>query len=604
MSIFDLSQDENRQKLTAGMLDPFSYEPEDPGVFKGASYGIGMGLARGGARTFQTVGILGGVPQMAQDAIFGTDTTDRYFSMVDRYGTSAVDYWTPRPSDVGKIGQIGGGLAEIAAPLAVTGGNPAALIANQQTGTSVDLVREGVDANTAVVAGTASGVGAALGFKVAGYGSNIWQRMASGAAGNVAVGAGTTKAERTILEKAGYGEIAKNFDSLDPTARAADVIIGAAFGAIQPAGGRPPAAVIDAALAARNTEAFLASQPGRPKNAASDIASQQALAAAFKALNEGAPVDVAPIVKGASWDLSPKAEMLESRWNARGIRNNNPGNIELSKTSWQGAVQGVDPRFVTFDTPEAGIRALGKNLLTYQDKYGLNTVEGIVNRWAPPGENNTGAYVQSVAQAVGVDPKTPLNLRDPATLQNITGAIIQHENGGNPYRPEQIKAGVDSAITGKEIPKAWTGDQEIALNAKLKEAQDLTKQAADAPQDNALMAKADEAANAAEDMRLLKETSSATDSAIPSEPGAGEPQISRPTENAQVQPESAGATAPTPEMQAAQRTVELNPDMRVTLEDGRTLTAREAHEESQADIEQATKDAGAFQAAISCLMGG
>ncbi len=49
----------------------------------------------------------------------------------------------------------------------------------------------------------------------------------------------------------------------------------------------------------------------------------------------------------------------------RGIRNNNPGNIRIGKTRWQGQkpVQS-DGSFVEFETPAAGLRALMKVLLT------------------------------------------------------------------------------------------------------------------------------------------------------------------------------------------------------------------------------------------------
>ncbi|UZT50085.1 internal (core) protein [Enterobacter phage 01_vB_Eclo_IJM] len=47
----------------------------------------------------------------------------------------------------------------------------------------------------------------------------------------------------------------------------------------------------------------------------------------------------------------------------RGIRNNNIGNIRVSKDQWEGAT-GDDGSFVTFDTPDSGVRALAKNLMS------------------------------------------------------------------------------------------------------------------------------------------------------------------------------------------------------------------------------------------------
>ena len=141
---------------------------------------------------------------------------------------------------------------------------------------------------------------------------------------------------------------------------------------------------------------------------------------------------------------------------ARGIRNNNPGNIVKSGIQWSGQVQGNDSRFVSFRTPQAGIAALGKNLIAYQTKHGLSTVRGIIGRWAPPNENNTGAYVNKVAKEMGVDADARLNLRDPATLQALTVAIIRHENGGNPYSKEVVSGGVAAALGRAALPATAT----------------------------------------------------------------------------------------------------------------------------------------------------
>ncbi|MSH34709.1 hypothetical protein GKF49_25355, partial [Escherichia coli] len=69
----------------------------------------------------------------------------------------------------------------------------------------------------------------------------------------------------------------------------------------------------------------------------------------------------------------------DSSERARGIRNNNPGNLEYSKTNpWVGQT-GDDGRFAKFETPEHGIRALGRNLMSYQ-RQGIDTVSEIINR--------------------------------------------------------------------------------------------------------------------------------------------------------------------------------------------------------------------------------
>ena len=79
----------------------------------------------------------------------------------------------------------------------------------------------------------------------------------------------------------------------------------------------------------------------------------------------------------------------------RGIRNNNPGNIKKNKIEWDGLVseeEQKDNTFFIFKSPEFGIRALTKILITYRKTHDLYNIWGITNRYAPPFENNTEAY--------------------------------------------------------------------------------------------------------------------------------------------------------------------------------------------------------------------
>ncbi|EEG8105013.1 hypothetical protein ODB14_004004 [Salmonella enterica] len=145
---------------------------------------------------------------------------------------------------------------------------------------------------------------------------------------------------------------------------------------------------------------------------------------------------------------------------ARGLRNNNPGNIEASQSNpWEGQI-GSDGRFATFATPEHGIRALGKNLLSYQ-RQGYDTVSEIVNRWAPAKDgNNTDAYIQALCGALGVGAYDPLDVSNPKTLAALCAGIVKHENGSVPYSDEQLDIGVSAALglTNLESPKRYTGN--------------------------------------------------------------------------------------------------------------------------------------------------
>lgn len=146
----------------------------------------------------------------------------------------------------------------------------------------------------------------------------------------------------------------------------------------------------------------------------------------------------------------------------RGIRNNNPTNIEASDwTRGQPGFAGDDGRFAKFATYEDGVRA-GETLVRNYIRSGINTVEEIVNRWAPASENGqaTANYVQYVAQRLGVDPKTVVTGDlAPAIIQ----AKIEFENGirpgsgggGRPVKVGSPKAKIEEtrSIGGKVLVK-------------------------------------------------------------------------------------------------------------------------------------------------------
>lgn len=114
-----------------------------------------------------------------------------------------------------------------------------------------------------------------------------------------------------------------------------------------------------------------------------------------------------------------------------GLRNNNPGNLRR----WQGAE--TSGGFAKFATPEEGLSAMAANLAAYARK-GFNTVEAIINRWAPPQENDTGAYVKAVAARLKVGAGDKLDMTDPAVIEALMDAIVKHENGYNPFSSQQL----------------------------------------------------------------------------------------------------------------------------------------------------------------------
>lgn len=140
----------------------------------------------------------------------------------------------------------------------------------------------------------------------------------------------------------------------------------------------------------------------------------------------------------------------------RGVRNNNPGNIDYNKNNaWQGRLPrntSVEDRFERFVSPEYGIRALARVLITYQDKHGLATVRDIIGRWAPPTENNSGAYIDRVAQALKTGAMDRVDVHEYWTMKALVVAIIAHENSGYAYPDAVVDAGL--ALAGVQPPGA------------------------------------------------------------------------------------------------------------------------------------------------------
>lgn len=125
---------------------------------------------------------------------------------------------------------------------------------------------------------------------------------------------------------------------------------------------------------------------------------------------------------------------------ARGIRNNNPLNIERTSDQWLGMSvdQSGDSRFVVFDHEIYGIRAAAKILKSYASR-GVNTVEKIISTWAPSHENHTESYISTVSRRTGIPANQVVTESDyPAIL----AAMIYVENGSNPYSEELIREGV------------------------------------------------------------------------------------------------------------------------------------------------------------------
>ena len=94
---------------------------------------------------------------------------------------------------------------------------------------------------------------------------------------------------------------------------------------------------------------------------------------------------------------------------------------------------GARGAFATFDTPEAGVRAQENLLRSAYVGKGFNTIDKIVNRYAPQGAENSGAsvsnYKQYIAQRTGLDINAPIS---PAQVPAVAAAMREFETGQRP----------------------------------------------------------------------------------------------------------------------------------------------------------------------------
>lgn len=118
----------------------------------------------------------------------------------------------------------------------------------------------------------------------------------------------------------------------------------------------------------------------------------------------------------------------------RGIRNNNPLNIRKGN-NWKGEVcSSTDSEFEQFVSMQWGIRAGFKILKNYMTGYGgrvkpITNIHDIIHRWAPPSENNSRAYIDSVCRFSGLHEFERLQFSDRNKMLALVDGMIRVECG-------------------------------------------------------------------------------------------------------------------------------------------------------------------------------
>ena len=140
---------------------------------------------------------------------------------------------------------------------------------------------------------------------------------------------------------------------------------------------------------------------------------------------------------------------------ARGINNNNPGNIRKNPNiKWLGQSKNqTDKDFIVFDSMIYGVRACAIILFNYQKKYKLDTIRSIMTRYAPTCENPTANYVKFVSDKLNVKPDDKIKI-DSDVLKVMLPAIFKFENG-------QDFTDLTSLNTGINMANIYINKQEV-----------------------------------------------------------------------------------------------------------------------------------------------
>jgi hypothetical protein len=132
---------------------------------------------------------------------------------------------------------------------------------------------------------------------------------------------------------------------------------------------------------------------------------------------------------------------------------NNPGNIEIGQGYAGETGDTYADRFAVFDSPQMGVRAIGRDIKTKMKRFD-GDLASIISQYAPPNENDTTNYYEYVKEQVGSDIITEDD------LGAVVRAIIKMEN-----KPEIAQIYLDDSVFNEGLELAQMSfDQGVSLD--------------------------------------------------------------------------------------------------------------------------------------------
>lgn len=137
----------------------------------------------------------------------------------------------------------------------------------------------------------------------------------------------------------------------------------------------------------------------------------------------------------------------------RADRNFNPLNLRAKGNAGRDS-----GGFAKYTDDESGWEAARRQLSLYYTRDKLNTINGIITKWAPPSENDTASYIKQVSKAMGVDANEKLDLSDPSVMAKLSSYMARHEGYSN------WKRGLDYGNPTKNSNAAYYQTQQRLAN--------------------------------------------------------------------------------------------------------------------------------------------
>ncbi|EOP0660063.1 lytic transglycosylase domain-containing protein [Escherichia coli] len=152
-----------------------------------------------------------------------------------------------------------------------------------------------------------------------------------------------------------------------------------------------------------------------------------------------------------------------SAYLSRGIRNNNPGNLNFAGQKGATLESGPNARFASFPTMLEGIAALDRQVMLYL-KRGKNTIDQIIDIYAPSSDgNNTSAYKSYLSQYTGLGVREKIDGSNFEVMKKLIQGIINHENGAAAKAVSVEDVIRALAMNRGIVPTAGNNDQNVKL---------------------------------------------------------------------------------------------------------------------------------------------